>query len=39
MREQNLVRRRYCKDAVIVSELFLKAREGEGGTRIEERRD
>jgi len=25
------VRRRYCKDVVIVSKLFSKAREGEGG--------
>jgi len=39
MREKNLVRRRYCKDEVIVSELFFKAWEGEGGTRREERRD
>jgi len=39
MRKNNLVRRRYCKDVVIVSELFSKAREGEGGTRREERKD
>jgi len=39
MREKNLVRRRYCKDRVIVSGLFVKAREGEGGTLREERRD
>jgi len=39
MREKNLVRRRYCKDVIIVSELFFKALEGEGGTRREERRD
>ena len=34
MREKNLVKRRYCKDEVIVSELFFKAWEGErsGGT-------
>ena len=30
MREQNLVRRRYCEDTVIVSELFFKAWEGKG---------
>jgi len=39
MREKNLVRRRYCKDVVIVSELFFKAWEAEGGTRREERKD
>ena len=39
MWETNLVRHRYCKDVVIVSELFFKAWEEEGGTRREERRD
>ena len=39
MREKNLVRRRYCKDEIIVSELFFKAWEEEEGTRREERRD
>jgi len=39
MREKNLLRRRHCKDVVIVSQLFFKAREGEGGTKREERRD
>jgi len=39
MREKNLVKRRYCRDGVTVSELFVKTWEGEGRTLREERRD
>jgi len=39
MREKNLVRRRYCKDRIIVSDLFVKVWGGEEGTLKEERRD
>ena len=40
MKEENLLRRRYCKDVVIVSELFFKAWEGErsGGTEDGDKR-
>ena len=32
------MRRKYCEDRITVSELFVKAWEGEGGTLREERR-
>jgi len=39
MREKNLVKRRYCKDVVVVSELFFEVWERDAGIWREERRD
>ena len=39
MGEKNLVRRRYCEDRVIVSGLFVKVWEGEGGLQLRAREE